>query len=192
MRILLAGLIGGIVIFMWGALAHVTLGLGNVGIHAPVNENIVLASLPQGLGSQPGIYILPWLDPAQLSDAPTRQAYAAKASSSPYAWVVYQPRGGDLTQLGRSLPWQWASDTLAAMLMAFVMAFAALGFGRRVAIAGAAAIYAWLNTMVPYWNWYRFPADFTDTALIEQLIGWLLAGAAMAWWLGRSERELPR
>jgi hypothetical protein len=42
--------------------------------------------------------------------------------------------------------------------------------------------------MLPYWNWYRFPLDFTLAALAEQLIGWLLAGAAMAWWLGRDER----
>jgi len=42
---------------------------------------------------------------------------------------------------------------------------------------------------VPYWNWYRFPASFALAALVEQLLGWLLAGAAMAWWLGRQERK---
>jgi hypothetical protein len=75
-------------------------------------------------------------------------------------------------------------------MLAFVMAFAGLSFGRRIAIAAAVAVYAWLNTMVPYWNWYRFPLDFAQAALIEQLIGWLIAGAAMAWWLGRCERRL--
>jgi hypothetical protein len=189
MRILVAGLVGGIVMFMWGALAHLALGLGNVGIKTPVNENIVLTSLQQGLGTKPGVYIVPWIDPGRMGDASAIQAYAAKSRNSPYAWIVYMPQGEDLTQMGRQLPRQWASDTLAALALAFVLAFAGLGFGRRIAIAGAVAIYAWLNTMVPYWNWYRFPADFVHAALIEQLIGWLLAGAAMAWWLGRSERK---
>jgi len=29
----------------------------------------------------------------------------------------------------------------------------------------------------------------TVAALVEQVIGWLLAGAAMAWWIGRRERK---
>jgi hypothetical protein len=192
MRILVAGLIGGIVMFIWGAVAHMALGMGNVGMKAPANENIVLSSLHEGLGAQPGVYILPWIDPNRMNDAAAKQAYAAKSSTSPYAWVVYMPQGEDLIQMGRQLPRQWASDTLAALALAFVMAFAGLGFRRRIAIAAAVAIYAWLNTMVPYWNWYRFPLDFTQIALVEQLIGWLIAGAAMAWWLGRSERTLAR
>jgi hypothetical protein len=102
------------------------------------------------------------------------------------------PQGEDLTQMGRQLPRQWASDTLAALMLAFVMAFAGLSFWRRIGIAAAVAVYAWLNTMVPYWNWYRFPLSFTQAALVEQLIGWLIAGAAMAWWLGRYERRLAR
>jgi hypothetical protein len=89
-------------------------------------------------------------------------------------------------QIGR----QWASDTLSGLALAFVMGLAGLGFRRRLAVAAAAVAFAWLGTMVPYWNWYRFPLDFTWAALIEQLIGWLIAGAAMAWWLGRSERKL--
>jgi hypothetical protein len=33
-----------------------------------------------------------------------------------------------------------------------------------------------------------FPISFTVGALIEQVVGWLLAGAAIAWWLGRRQR----
>ena len=34
-----------------------------------------------------------------------------------------------------------------------------------------------------------FPTDFTLSGLLELLIGWLLSGAAIAWWLGRSEKR---
>lgn len=192
MRVLVAALIGGIVMFIWGAVAHMALGLGSVGIHPPAHEDAVLATLHDGLGNQPGVYILPWLDPNAMHDAAAVKTYGDKAKASPYAWVVYLPQGEDTTDMSKQLPRQWASDTLAALALAFVMGLAGLGFRRRLAIAAASAVFAWLSTMVPYWNWYRFPLDFTWAALIEQLIGWLIAGAAMAWWLGRSERKLAR
>jgi hypothetical protein len=190
MRVLVAGLIGGILMFAWGVLAHMALGLGNVGIKPPANENVVLSSLHEGLGEQPGVYILPSLDPKKMGDAAEVIAYRQKAIRSPYAWVVYLPQGEDMTRMGPQIGRQWASDTLSGLALAFVMGLAGLGFRRRLAVAAAAAAFAWLGTMVPYWNWYRFPLDFTWAALIEQLIGWLIAGAAMAWWLGRSERKL--
>jgi hypothetical protein len=190
MRVLVAGLIGGILMFAWGVLAHMALGLGNVGIKPPANENVVLSSLHEGLGEQPGVYILPSLDPKKMGDAAEVIAYRQKAIRSPYAWVVYLPQGEDMTRMGPQIGRQWASDTLSGLALAFVMGLAGLGFRRRLAVAAAAVAFAWLGTMVPYWNWYRFPLDFTWAALIEQLIGWLIAGAAMAWWLGRSERKL--
>jgi hypothetical protein len=189
MRILIAAIFGGIVMFLWGAVAHMALGLGNPGIHQPAHEDAVLSSLHEGLGPTPAVYILPSFDPKQWSDKAARAAYAQKSASSPYAWVVYLPQGDDMTNMSRQLPRQWASDTLASLALAFVMGLAAFGFGKRLGIAVAAAVFAWLSTLVPYWNWYRFPDALIWAALLEQLIGWLLAGAVMAWWIGRSERK---
>jgi len=190
MRVLVAGLIGGIVMFLWGVAAHMALGLGEVGLRLPANENVALSGLQEGLGGKAGVYMLPALDPKQMGNPSVVQAYSIKAVRSPYAWVVYQPQGTDMTRMGPQIGRQWASDTLSALALAFVLGLAVVGFRRRLAIAAAAAIFAWLSTMLPYWNWYHFPLDFTLAALAEQLIGWLLAGAAMAWWLGRSERKL--
>lgn len=190
MRVLVAGLIGGILMFLWGVVAHMALGLGNVGLKQPASESVVLSTLHEGLGDKAGVYILPSLDPKKMGDAAEVIAYQQQAIRSPYAWVVYLPQGDDMTRMGPQIGRQWASDTLSALALAFVMGLAGLGFRRRLALAAVAVAFAWLSTMVPYWNWYRFPLNFTWAALIEQLIGWLIAGAAMAWWLGRSERKL--
>jgi preprotein translocase subunit SecF len=190
MRVLVAGLIGGIVMFAGGVAAHMALGQGTAVIQMPADENVVLNSLHEGLGNQPGVYILPSLDPKRMGDEAVLKAYSAKAATSPYAFVVYLPQGEDMMQMGPQIGRQWASDTLAALALAFVLGLAGLGFRRRVVLAAAAAVFAWLCTVVPYWNWYRFPLDFTLAALVEHGVGWLPAGPAMAWWLGRSERRM--
>ncbi|MDE2154590.1 MAG: hypothetical protein KGJ32_01655 [Xanthomonadaceae bacterium] len=189
MRVLVAGLIGGIVMFIWGVAAHMALGLGQVGFKLPADENVVLSSLHQGLGEQPGVYVLPALDPKVRKDPAQVIAYAQKAIRSPYAWVVYEPQGTDMTRMGPQIGRQWASDTLGALGLAFMMGLAGPGLRRRIAVAAVAVSFAWLSTLVPYWNWYRFPTSLIQAALVEQLIGWLIAGAAMAWWLGRDERQ---
>jgi hypothetical protein len=189
MRILVAAIFGGIVMFLWGAIAHMVLGLGNPGIHQPIHEDVVLSSLHEGLGDTPGVYILPSFDPKQWSDQAARAEYAQKARSSPYAWVVYLPQGEDMTDMHRQLPRQWASDTLGSLALAGMMGLLAAGFLRRLGLAAIAAVFAWLSTLVPYWTWYRFPEPLVWAALLEQLIGWLLAGAVMAWWIGRPERR---
>lgn len=189
MRVLVASLIGGIVMFLWGVGAHMVLGLGDIGLRQPTNENVAMSGLQEGLGGQAGVYMLPSLDPKQMKDPAVTRAYSIKAVRSPYAWVIYQPRGTDMLQMGPQIGRQWASDTLAALALAFVMGLAVLSFRQRLAVAAAAAVFAWLSSLLPYWNWYRFPLDFTLAALAEQLIGWLLAGAVMAWWLGRCERK---
>jgi hypothetical protein len=189
MRVLVAALMGGIVMFIWGAVAHMALGLGDIGMRQPVAEDTVLASLRPGLGEQAGVFLLPSVDPAKMGDKTVMAAYSAKAKASPYAFMVYMPQGDDLSDMSGRLPREWASDTLSALMLAFVMGLAAFSFMTRLSIALAASVFAWLSTMVPYWNWYLFPTNFTVAALVEQVIGWLLAGAVMAWWLGRSKRR---
>jgi hypothetical protein len=45
------------------------------------------------------------------------------------------------------------------------------GFRRHLAIAAAAVVFAWLGSLLSYWNGHRFPRDFTLAALPEQLVG---------------------
>jgi hypothetical protein len=186
MRIFITGLIGGIVFFLWGAFAHMALPIGEMGMKGPTDEAAVMAGLRQGLPAE-GVYYLPYLPPAQMQDEAATAAYSARAAGNPYAFVVYQPQGRDPMDMSRNMPIQFASDTLSALVVAFVLALGRFGFGRRVLVSAAIGLFSWLTVSVPYWNWYRFPLDFTVGSLLEQVVGWTLAGAAMAWWLGRRE-----
>lgn len=189
MRILIAGIIGGIVMFMWGAVSHMMLPIGEMGMKVPTEQASAIAALsPSTQGS--GVYMYPSPPKEDWQDEAKMKAFAESAKGQPYAFVIYQPGGNPVNEsMTPALIKQFGSDTLAAIIAAWVLALGAFGFGKRVLIAGTLGLFAWLAISVPYWNWYQFPMDFTIGNLLEQVIGWLLSGSAMAWWLGRGERR---
>ncbi len=188
MRLVIAALLGGLVVFAWGFVSHMLLPFGEMGHEMATSEDVVLAALKEGLPAREGVYHVPGLAPEQYDDEVAAAAYSAKAVSNPNAVIIYQPVGRDGMAMTPQLVKEWATNTLSALLVAWVLALGAFGFGRRVAIATLMGLFAWLVSSVPYWNWYRFPLDFTLGSLIGHVVGWFLAGLVMAWWLGRQGR----
>ncbi len=188
MRVVIAGIIGGLVIFLWSAFAHMALPLGEVGFKVPAQQDAVLGALAQSVAGE-GVYMYPSMPMEQWRDEAATSAFQQQSKGKPYAFVVYQPGGNPVNQsMTPNLVKQFGNDVLAGLVAAWILAIGALGFRRRVLVAGALGLFSWLAISLPYWNWYLFPMDFTLAALIERVAGWLLAGAAMAWWLGRSDK----
>jgi hypothetical protein len=190
MRIGVAALLAAIVMFLWQFLAHMVLPIGMMGFRMPQNEDVVLQATSTGL-TTPGIYYLPSMDPAKMSDEAAMNAWAEKAKKNPWVFaVVNPPPAGDPKSMGAQLVKQFVTNLLGALLAAFVLAATPWTLGMRVVGATVFGVFGWLMNIVPQWNWYRFPADFMVGNLLEQGIGWLLAGVAMAWWLGRTETRV--
>ncbi len=61
MRILLAGILGGIVMFVWTSIAHMALPLGEAGINEIPNESAVLGAMQSSIADKTGLYIFPGL-----------------------------------------------------------------------------------------------------------------------------------
>jgi hypothetical protein len=58
MRILFAGIIGGIVMFIWTSIAHTALPLGEAEISEIPNESAVLRAMQSSRGDKTGLYIV--------------------------------------------------------------------------------------------------------------------------------------
>lgn len=191
MRLVIAAIVGGIVMFVWQAVAHMALPIGEMGMKTATAQETAIAALQSSAVDGGGVYMLPGMSPEQWADEKARMAFQEQHKASPYAFVVYRPEGNPgLVNMVPNLVKQFVSDLIAAFLAAWVLALGAFGFGKRVLIAGTLGLFAWLTISVPHWNWYQFPAPFTVGALLEQVIGWLLAGVGIAWWLGRGERRV--
>ena len=188
MRIFVAGLLGGIVFFVWGALSHMVLQLGDQGFHYGAPHQATLAALKQD-APEAGVYMLPTVGKEQMQDQAAIDALAKASAGQGYAFVVWQPGGNPgMTAMGPLLGKQFATDLLSALLAAWVLALGAFTFGKRVLLSAVLGLFAWLVVALPYWTWYLFPLEYILGLLGKYVLGWALSGAAMAWWLGRGER----
>lgn len=189
MRVLIAGVLAGILYFAWGAFAHMVLPIGEMGSRAPADEDAALTALTTALGSEEGIYYLPYIDKAGMQNPAATSTFSAKSAASPYAYIIWQPTptGEDPMDMVRELGQQAIGDIVLGVLLAWVLSLISAGFASRVGASIAVGIVVTLATLVPYWNWYRFPTAWLQGQMIESIVGFLLAGIVAAWWLGRAK-----
>jgi hypothetical protein len=70
---------------------------------------------------------------------------------------------------------------ISALFVALLLWRAAVPtYRRRVVIVALAGLAIGFYGNFVYWNWYRFPTDYTAVQMLDTLIGWALAGLVMA------------
>jgi hypothetical protein len=179
-RILLGGILSGILVFNWGFVAHMVLPLGEMGVHILPDEAAVVGPIRSTV-KDPGFYLFPGMDMSGKASESEQQAWLEKAKQGPVGILIVQPQGGDgvtprrlLTEAGTNI----LSALLAALLLAQVRVTA--GYWTRVGFVTLLGVLAFLTVLVPYWNWYSFPTDFLASEAIEHTVGWFLAGLVLA------------
>jgi hypothetical protein len=71
-----------------------------------------------------------------------------------------------------------------AILAAWLLAQAGLAtYGARVAFVTVIGVVAAILSEAPYWNWYSFPLDYSLVNAAMQIVGFFVAGLAMAAYL---------
>ena len=178
LKILLGGLVAGIVIFFWGFVAHMLLPIGEMGLQSIPNEEDLTAAMKKDV-REPGLYFVPGRDMSKSLSQEEMEAHAAKTSKGPYGFMVIYPNGRDVS-LSKRLPIEFGTNVVCALLAAILVSQLRPGFIVRVACVTLVGVLASIITLVPYWNWYGFPTDFTLAQIAENTAGWLLAGIALA------------
>jgi hypothetical protein len=177
-RRLLAAIAGGIVVFVWSAASHMALGLGTAGIRSIPNEER-LAQAIRGVVTEPGLYFFPGFDPSRKMTPEEERAWTERYRRGPSGILVVEPGGREPME-----PTQLVIELLADILAAGVAAFILAGLGgpylARAGAVGLLGVFEWADVNVSYWNWYKFPTVYTGAALVEEVVGWTLAGLAMA------------
>jgi hypothetical protein len=183
MRILLAGLVGGVVMFIWATIAHVATPLASAGLRQLPNEAATISSLHAALGDSPGFYFFPAI---AGSDSKAMKDQQAKMQLGPSGLLAYQPPGSGRVS-PRQLVVEFALEVVESLLAALAIS-AAAGVPRRLWVAVAIGLVAAVSTNFSYWNWYGFSWDYTLANAFTELMKYVLAGAAITGflaWRGR-------
>ena len=187
MKILFAGVLGGIVMFVWTSIAHMALPLGEAGVREIPNESAVLSAMQGNMGEQDGLYIFP--GPGVGKNATREEKSEAmkhmgeKMAVNPSGILMYHAPGRPFT-LGKWLGIEFGKELLEAILVVFLLAqMRIVSFAGRVGFVLVVGILAAISTNISYWNWYGFPCVYTASYMFTQLVGFLLVGIVAALFL---------
>jgi hypothetical protein len=193
-RIILAGAVGAIAMFIWSAIAHMFTPLGHAGIRELPNESAVLAALETNLGDQSSLYLFPGLG---VGDNPTREQMnegmkhmEEKVANNPSGLLMYHAKGSRSISMPKLLTIEFLKQLFVSILAVFLLAQTRIAsFGGRVGFVFVLGIVAGISTNISYWNWYGFPSAYTVPYMTIEIVGFLCAGLAAALVLGRQKSE---
>lgn len=176
-RLLCAAIVGGLVVFVWGYIAHTMLPTSHAGMR-PLPDEDAMIEVMQGSLKERAVYPFPWLSP----DHPTPEEMAKWEEAyklGPRGLIVFDPTG-DAAMSPKALGTEFLSSAIAALIAAIIAGSMRATFYGRVIMIACMGVFSWLVIDVSYWNWYRFSDGVTMTGLIDSGVGWLLAGIPIA------------
>ena len=184
-KIFLAGVLGAVAMFVWTAIAHMALPLGEAGIGELPKDEDVLSALKSSAGDKSGLYIYPGMGLGPDANHQQRQAvmdkYVEKLEKNPSGLILYHPAGSRPMNMAKFLTIEFVTELLEALLAVYLLAKTRIfTFGGRVGFVTTAGILAAIATNISYWNWWGFPTVYTASYMFIQIVGFFLVGLVAA------------
>jgi hypothetical protein len=176
-RVLLAGLLGGLAMFVWSAAMHMS-PLGMAGIQYLPRELIVVETLAaDSAGLRDGMYVFP-------ADG------AAGRPDQPSGMLVYHP-ANMFTMMTRQIQAEAVKQLVQATMLAYLLVRLGGGFARMAGFAAVVGAMVALTSNGSYAIWYGMPVSYTLVAMFIEFVAYVLAGAAIALVIGRRVQRGP-
>lgn len=184
-KIVLGALLGGIAMFVWGAVSWTVLTWHDDSMEKFSDEEVVAGNLGR-YAAESGVYILPnphkkiegYTDEQQqqeMDDAMQRM------KSGPFVFVSINKDGADPED-----PMQYAYALSVNVLLAGVITWMLLvmdfpGYAQRfVTVVGIGFVAAVMSSF-PHWNWWKFSDIFAITSFLDVWAMFVIAAIFIAW-----------
>jgi hypothetical protein len=178
-KIIGAGIVGGILIFVWGFVSHEILkNDGGLRQLPPVAEDAVLAAMRANI-TEPGIYTVPGMPHDQMANAPVMATFEAKYMAGASGMLVIAPIGEPaMTNLPLRIAKELAADIAAGILGALLVFWGVAwsGIFRTIGMSIAMGLMSFFLLTVSYNIWYRFPRTYVIQEGMTEVIGFAIAG----------------
>ena len=184
MRILLGGVLGAVVLFVWGFLYWVVLSGMLLPYNHMTDEGAVMDVLRENL-PETGVYWFPMPqhdpDADEAEQEAAMEAFEASHREGPLGAVIYHADGGEPmppSLLVKGFVIDFVSALLASILLC--CACGRRGYAARAAFVFGLGLFAAVSVHLIAWNFMLNPMGFTLLKIGDTTIGWLLAGLVIA------------
>jgi hypothetical protein len=181
-RILLAAVLGGLTMFLWGGLAHAVLPLGEIGFKAaapPPGDAPIMQLLTTTL-SEDAIYIAPGGDWEKRNDPAVKEEWDKRWNAGPRAYITvdHRPMSGMGAMLGKELVTDVVVALLAALLLSCTSGCCSSFVGRTGFVTGLGLVAS--LPLVQQWTWMSAPCNHTAAFIAITVIGFAIMGIVIA------------
>ena len=181
-RILLGSLLSAVVLFAFGMMSWMVLGLHDGTVRKLPDQAAVAAMLAEQK-LETGVYSYPaTAEPVPEAPAAEQQKafddWAALRRQGPNFSVFYHAQGDEPfapAVLGGGFAINFVCSIIAATLL-WMAGPSLASYGRRVLFVALLGVFAAIFRDVALVNWMSFPWDYTQAMIVDVLISWGLAG----------------
>lgn len=165
-RTMLVSIAAGVVLFVWGFVSWAVLPWHNSAANKFVNEAAISQALKDN-APQAGVYFLPF---SEQDHGPNQVG----------AFANVLPQGTQMN-MGKQMAIALLTQIISALLVLVLLSTTqGLTYWGKVGFFALTGLIIGFVSHAPYWNWFGFSTSYIAVMILDILIGWTLAGLAIA------------
>ena len=174
-KVLIAGLLGGIVLFVWTAISWMGIRPFIMDVKPLPNADVVLE---QFADAESGLYMHPTEEMEGWEEA--------YASGPRITFMVFHPDGKDPFAPSMFI-YGLILNIIAASIVAYILALACeatvrlVRYGTRVNFVVLFGVFLSVMADLTNLNYWDFPAELVFLNVFDNIITWALVGSVLAW-----------
>jgi hypothetical protein len=178
-KILIGGLVGGILLFAWQTVSWTFSGLHDKGQAYTAKQDTILSSLA-AMGLEEGTYYMPRME--NEGSMEEMEKYMNNAQGKPWAKLSYYKAMN--VNMGMNMARGVLANIIIVSLLCWVFAkMGAQGFSTFLIASLIVGIICFTNG--PYTGHIWYPLHDISAHFIDALAGWGLVGVWLGWWMSR-------
>jgi hypothetical protein len=159
-------LVGGLIFFIFSALSWMVL---------PFHES----NLKRFPDEQAAGHLLSTVKEHGMYLAPFEEAKQGATPAGPMIFAAVSP--GGMTGMGSSMAMGFVTQVLTACLITWLLLQTrGLSYGRKVFFFVVVGLIIGIAGHFPQMTWWQFTRGYTAAEVLDQVVGWFLAGLAVA------------
>jgi hypothetical protein len=175
-----ASLVGGLIVFVWGMLSWMVIPWHQHCLKTFTHESAVAEAIRQN-APQSGIYVLPNTCGYSEGTSHSNMSEGMKMmEEGPFMFASIRTHG-----VGKMSPKPFIISLIIQVIGALIATWmlaqtTGLTFKRQVGFFAFFGLAVGILGLLPAWNWWGFSTCYVLVGIVETVIGWSLAGLAVA------------